>query len=290
MAENVGGKKPYIASRVSVFDSQTLDKEIYGFLKKQIQHIASDSPWNGISSFEPELDAFLKILLWMLSVEKSRSTFGQQLLCLKYENGVPLHRLRLLGGLNIGLAYLKARSQNLKTVESKLPVWVSFVLKHAEFFLTSLNFLFFLAFLRRGGSPHFTDNLLGIKPVSTVKPSERSIGYSYMTRELLWHGAIELFCLVLPHVNVLKLGRIARNAVFGKKDPLPVTKTPIFTSQTTCSICKLRPIVPHTIGCEHFFCHFCISSCLLADQKFECPDCCYSNHDGCATRYFAERS
>uniref|UniRef100_A0A0K8SAR3 RING-type E3 ubiquitin transferase (cysteine targeting) n=1 Tax=Lygus hesperus TaxID=30085 RepID=A0A0K8SAR3_LYGHE len=224
-------------------------------------------------------------ILWLFSVERKKATFGQQLLCLKYQNNIPLSKLRLLGALMIGFSYLKGRSSNFERLKNKVPNWVSFVLTHFEFAISALNVLSFLVFLRRGGSPLFVENVFGIKPVSTVKPSERSIGYSYMTRELLWHGAIELFCLVLPHINVPKLGRIARNAVFGKPAVAPAARPPVFSSQAKCSICRQYPIVPHVIGCDHFFCYFCISSSLLADRKYECPDCGYCNPDGMAVRW-----
>ncbi|KAF6211798.1 hypothetical protein GE061_012313 [Apolygus lucorum] len=276
--------KEFVASRISVFDAATLDKEINGFLRNQIQHVIADLPYDGAESIEPEIDAALRIILWLFSVEKKKATFGQQLLCLKYQNCTPSSRLRLLGAVLIGFSYLKSRSSHFERLKHRVPSWVTFAFTHFEFAISALNILSFLVFLRRGGSPLFIENLFGIKPVSTVKPSERSIGYSYMTRELLWHGAIELFCLVLPHINVPKLGRIARNAIFGKPGVAPATRSPAFSSQSKCSICRQYPIVPHVIGCDHFFCYFCISSSLLGDRKYECPDCGYSNPDGLATR------
>jgi peroxin-2 len=48
-----------------------------------------------------------------------------------------------------------------------------------------------LVFLSEGKHPTLVDRILGLKPVS-VAPSgqDRTVGYSYMTRELLWHGFI----------------------------------------------------------------------------------------------------
>lgn len=47
----------------------------------------------------------------------------------------------------------------------------------------------FIIFLQSGVYPTLADRLIGLRPVS-VSSSGRVVGYSYMTRELLWHGFI----------------------------------------------------------------------------------------------------
>uniref|UniRef100_A0A0A9XMB3 RING-type E3 ubiquitin transferase (cysteine targeting) n=1 Tax=Lygus hesperus TaxID=30085 RepID=A0A0A9XMB3_LYGHE len=118
--------KEFVASRISVFDAATLDKEINGFLRKQIQHVIADLPYDGVECIEPEIDAALKIILWLFSVERKKATFGQQLLCLKYQNNIPLSKLRLLGALMIGFSYLKGRSSNFERRRSNINMFAKF--------------------------------------------------------------------------------------------------------------------------------------------------------------------
>jgi len=48
-----------------------------------------------------------------------------------------------------------------------------------------------LVFLTEGKHPTLVDRILGLQPVSVALPGQdRTVGYSYMTRELLWHGLI----------------------------------------------------------------------------------------------------
>jgi hypothetical protein len=48
-----------------------------------------------------------------------------------------------------------------------------------------------LVFLTEGKHPTLVDRIVGLQPVSVAPPGQdRAVGYSYMTRELLWHGLI----------------------------------------------------------------------------------------------------
>jgi len=51
--------------------------------------------------------------------------------------------------------------------------------------LKAASFLNFLLFLQQGKYPTLTQRLLSLSQESTRK---RNIEYTYMTRELLWHG------------------------------------------------------------------------------------------------------
>lgn len=46
-----------------------------------------------------------------------------------------------------------------------------------------------LVFLHKGRYPTVTDRIVSLEPVSAVNQS-RVVGYSYITRELLWHGIL----------------------------------------------------------------------------------------------------
>lgn len=58
-----------------------------------------------------------------------------------------------------------------------------------EVSLQVANIINFLIFLHKGRYPTLTDRLVNLQPVSAVNQS-RVVGYSYITRELLWHGIL----------------------------------------------------------------------------------------------------
>jgi hypothetical protein len=64
-----------------------------------------------------------------------------------------------------------------------------------------------LAFLPEGKHPTLVDRVLGLQPVS-VAPSDRgrAVGYSYMTRELLWHGFIVSTILNRDTIIIINIG------------------------------------------------------------------------------------
>lgn len=58
-----------------------------------------------------------------------------------------------------------------------------------EVSLQVANITNLLIFLHKGRYPTLTDRLVNLQPVSAVNQS-RVVGYSYITRELLWHGIL----------------------------------------------------------------------------------------------------
>uniref|UniRef100_T1I1V2 RING-type E3 ubiquitin transferase (cysteine targeting) n=3 Tax=Rhodnius TaxID=13248 RepID=T1I1V2_RHOPR len=268
-------------TRIAVLDSTELDHEIFSLLKNQLNSIITNLPLE-FTYFEPELQTFLKIALWMLSVERTSATFGQQLLRLKYTRHTPSRTLSVLGILQIGASYLKQR----------LPSFLSFcqfqsasdlshkIIDWGEFVTNIISILYFVKFLRKGGAPTFLEYLLGVKPVSTVPPSSRNIGYSFMTRDLIWHGLIEFLVLVIPMINYHALKRRFKKYLMYntpvKKDEFSHQEM-ITKYNLKCAVCKDFPILPHHMGCNHLFCYYCLLSHRLADNKFECPICGYTN-------------
>jgi hypothetical protein len=61
----------------------------------------------------------------------------------------------------------------------------------ADMIFQLANFVNLLVFLTEGKHPTLVDRILGLEPVSVAPPGQdRTVGYSCMTRELLWHGLI----------------------------------------------------------------------------------------------------
>ena len=264
---------PYV-SRINQIDASQLDHEIYEIFRTQAKKVTKYIPPGKVDKWQPEFDVLIKFLIWYYSLRKGNSTFGQQLLNLKYEN-LDRKKAVLFFLLSAFSKYAEERliesqfviiSQNNNKVRSFLE-WTANIIQ-------LLEFLNLLLFLHRGTQPHLIERLLGIfsQSASTHKP--RSIGYSYMTRELLWHGLIELFTIGLPMVNFYhikqkwnQLWSLASEADTNLK------KFPQMNQSTNCPYCNQRPILPRHAGCEHVFCYYCLQAHFMATDTFPCPQC-----------------
>ncbi|XP_039277202.1 peroxisome biogenesis factor 2 isoform X2 [Nilaparvata lugens] len=138
------------------------------------------------------------------------------------------------------------------------------------------SFLNLIVFLREGRYPTLIDRILGLEPAVGSSQS-RSIGYRYMTRELLWHGFMELITFTLPLVNFRYFKRKLISLIYTDKNSMKSCRFDgsrfELTLKTRCAICQQVPIRPHHISCRHVFCYYCIQSNFCADQNFECPEC-----------------
>jgi hypothetical protein len=64
------------------------------------------------------------------------------------------------------------------------------IFRWAETGLRLANLANRLAFLFKGQYPSIPERVLDIPPIPASDQHNRNIGYSYMTRELLWHSLI----------------------------------------------------------------------------------------------------
>lgn len=275
-----------IAPRVAILDAVELDNAIYNIVKSQTNLIANYLPAWILNKYESELDTLLRFGIWKLSVEKNNSTFGQQLLHLKYSNDSKLGNLKILALLTIVGPYLKERLLNSASASEDSSLRkAGQLLEGIETSIKLLNILTFIRFLWRGGAPSFLELILQLKPVSTIPQSKRNVGYSYMTRELIWHGFIELLVILLPLINYHRLRRkICRLFSGNNKKSVRPNKKCVFSATTLCEICRKSPILPYHMGCSHAFCYLCLVSNREADRMYECPSCGFVNTDVNAAR------
>ncbi|XP_053987497.1 peroxisome biogenesis factor 2 [Hylaeus volcanicus] len=257
---------PYV-SRVNQIDAVQLDEEIYKVLRDQAKKITEYQLVDRADRWQPEIDAIVKFFVWYFSLRHGKSTFGQQLLNLHYEHinrtksilylvltvGPTYVRDKLVGGVaNQRLNELFDRIANL----SKL-----------------LEFINLLIFLHRGTQPRIIEYLLGIASRSTTTHKPRNIGYSYMTRELLWHGLMELFTTGLPMINFHYLKHAIKKLLSrGNRDRL-LRSFPSMDGSTKCSYCNDNPIMPAHAGCEHVYCYYCLKAHFTATNQIQCYDC-----------------
>uniref|UniRef100_A0A1B6L4C9 Peroxisome biogenesis factor 2 n=1 Tax=Graphocephala atropunctata TaxID=36148 RepID=A0A1B6L4C9_9HEMI len=277
------------AARVTVLDAADFDSEIQRILKEQLLKIVNTlSP--ALVKCEPELDALLSLVIWKLSMSQCKATFGQQLLSLSYSRNISSRKAVTWAALNIGARYLSQRTTELTTllVSPQHRNQVSRLLEWLELSIQVASLLNYLLFLRQGVFPSLADRLVDVRPVSATLMS-RVVGYNFMTRELLWHGFIELLVFVLPLVNYRYLQRYARKCVGYPRPAAGRRKRLVYSVATRCAVCQEPPILPHHMGCAHSFCYYCLQSNRMADSKYECPSCGFSDENPSAIQPITAR-
>ncbi|CAL7948009.1 unnamed protein product [Xylocopa violacea] len=256
-------------SRINQIDAASLDQEIYKVLRSQAKRVTEYQPIEKIDRWQPEIDAILKYCIWHFSLRHGKSTFGQQLVNLHYENITGAKSILYLI-LTIGPAYARDKLCERGGAGSRYT-------RYVERFANAVQLLEFvnsLIFLNRGIQPRVIEYLLGIASRSTSTQKPRNIGYSYMTRELLWHGLMELFTVCLPMLNFHYLKHATRRLFAYAKRRADARRTPpTMDPGTNCAYCADTPILPVHAGCEHLFCYYCLAAHFAAMDQFRCFRC-----------------
>lgn len=263
---------PYV-SRINQVDATQLDSEIYNILRQQSNEISKLCAPGVVGKWQPEIDALLKIAVWNFSLRVGNSSFGQQLLNLHYDKYDKRKAIFLIV-LNVVPKYLQERvsnggqfTDNVET-NNRIRCLIDWITTGAQL----LTFVNVLVFLNQGNQPNIVERILGLynRPTKSHKP--RNIGYSYMTRELLWHSLIELFTMGIPMLNIhyikQRVKRIWSTRIIGN-----TSVKPIMEFDTKCPECDQSPNLPRHAGCEHIFCYYCIKARFTVDVTFECPVC-----------------
>ncbi|XP_046753820.1 peroxisome biogenesis factor 2 [Diprion similis] len=259
-------------SRINQIDASQLDNEIYHILQQQTNEISKVCTPGTVGKWQPEINALLKVVVWNYSLRSGNSTFGQQLLNLHYDK-YNKKKAILYIILSVVPRYLQEKMIDNRLIGSmetgnqiqRFFDWVSTTVR-------LLNFVNILVFLNQGNQPNIVERILGIynQPTTTQRP--RNIGYSYMTRELLWHSLIELFTIGLPMVNIhLIKQRIKR--LWSTRKIIGGSVIPRLEFDTKCPECDQSPNLPRHAGCEHIFCYYCMKARFTVDVSFECPSC-----------------
>ena len=263
---------PYV-SRINQIDAAELDTEIYKVLKNQTKEIAKYSAPGKIDKWQAEVDVLLKLLIWKFSLQRGSSTFGQRLLNLHYAD-INQKKAVLYLILSVLPQYLKDKFANENLSDRGVLVqglkslvdWTSNVVGLLEL----INLLYFL---HRGVQPRAIEFLLNLSSQSITTHRPRTIGYSYMTRELLWHGLMELFTIGIPMINLHYL-KHAVTRLWRRTEPATVSRSfPVMNAATKCAYCDENPILPSHAGCSHVFCYYCLQAHFTAMSVFHCPSC-----------------
>ena len=177
-------EKSYV-SRVNQLDADLLDKEISKIIHEQLGNVYKELPPGLLSKYQPEIDCILKSIIWVSSIQRNNSTFGQEILAITYQkdqltrNKLILHYL-----LTICAPYAKEvghlRLTNHLLIQKTIS-WIDCLIK----IFTIVNFFRFLKF---GVYPSLTDYFLQWNHASKSGTKMRNVGYAYMNRELVWTG------------------------------------------------------------------------------------------------------
>ncbi|XP_044750948.1 peroxisome biogenesis factor 2-like [Coccinella septempunctata] len=259
--------------RVTQMNAVYLDREILKALQHLLQSSINNFPPGLLSPYERELHLLLKLVILHYSVVRNGSTFGQQLLSIRYEEISPLKRILYLTLNSFG--YFKEKFEIWKPAHE-----VNDIIKRVYFVIKVLDFINFTLFLCRGTKPGLIERILGLKQVYTDGSTQRTFNSKYLARELLWNSLIEIMVNIVPLINFHKLKRLIKDKnPFHKKKIIPSEGSPLMLLTTKCPFCLKSPISPHHMGCSHIFCYYCLRGNLEADSKFACPICGHWNEN-----------
>ncbi|KAL5014045.1 hypothetical protein ScPMuIL_008315 [Solemya velum] len=266
------------ALRVSQLDAAELDNDVLLMVKSQLAAVIKYHQTNWMVRYEPEIDAFLKFIIWKFSVEAHDATVGQQVLNLKYLNEratttqwMSRRQKVLYALLLIWCPWVKERSNDalelfgmtsFKDKINKYMYWMETTLKVAVL----INFL---VFLKKGSYQSWIERFLGIRSVFPNKQGIRQVSFQYMTRELMWHGFSEVLFFILPLINFQRIKNFLSRNLFRRTTQISRSEERLIS----CAVCGGWPVNPQEIGCPHVFCYFCIKSNYKCDPRYTCPLC-----------------
>ncbi|EZA48915.1 hypothetical protein DMN91_006422 [Ooceraea biroi] len=272
-------------SRINQIDAAQLDIEIYKVLKDQAKEIAKYGAPGKIDKWQAEIDVLLKFLIWKFSLQGGSSTFGQKLLNLHYAN-INQKKAVLYLILNVLPQYLKHKVNDCPSARGATAQRLQSLVDWTSNAISVLEFVNLLLFLHRGVQPRVIELLLNLTSQSITTHRPRSIGYSYMTRELLWHGLMELFTIGIPMINFYYLKHTIIRLWRRRNTRERVQRTfPVMNASTKCAYCDETPILPMHASCEHIFCYYCLQAHFTATSVYHCPSCDAELHAEDSKRY-----
>lgn len=266
-------------SRINQIDAVQLDDEIYKVLRTQIDEITKFFAPGKVVKWKPEIDVLVKYFIWNFSLKTNSSTFGQRLLNLSYRN-LDRRKAVILFALMAVPEYLRERLINENFILSRLPGLTNYerskykgYIEQVDNFFHLLNLIWTFFFLHLGNQPRFVEKLLGIYNQSSTMNKPRSIGYSYMTRELLWHGLIELFTISLPMIDFRRIQKYWNGLWIPIKKDKKIVISYKLHEGSLCGYCNQPPIIPRWAGCPHVYCYYCLEALFTMMDPYRCSVC-----------------
>ncbi|XP_062335987.1 peroxisome biogenesis factor 2 isoform X1 [Osmerus eperlanus] len=272
--------------RISQLDAFELDSALQQLLWSQFSQCFQNLGPGLLTPLEAELKVLLQMLVWRFSLYSGSSTVGQALLGLRFHNALShapryqtLSRRQRLGLLLLGAGprWLRERSHSLLRSLGAGPGSgaLSGGLRTGMGLLSGLvqtaNLVNFLVFLRKGRYPSLSERILGARAVFSRSPGARDVAFQYVNRELLWHGFAEFLIFLLPLVDMRRAKAALRYFLSGPA--VAEEEGAGSPGGQECGFCGEWPTMPHSIGCPHVFCYYCVKSHAIADGYLTCPQC-----------------
>ncbi|NXN09904.1 PEX2 factor, partial [Indicator maculatus] len=283
MASSSGNEKsmnPVL--RISQLDALELNKALEQLVWTQFSNCFSGFKPGVLAHLEPEIKAFLWLILWRFTVYSKNATVGQAILNIQYKNNLsqtekyqPLSKQQKLWYLifTVGGRWLEERCYDLFSNRQLQSLCrIKSVIGFGTGLVKLCGLLNFLVFLQQGKFATLTERVLGIRAVFAQPQGMRQVGFDYTNRELLWHGFAEFLIYLLPFINLQKI-KLKVSSWCSPVTGLPSSEQAAAAQCRECSLCGEWPSLPHTIGCSHVFCYYCIKSNYLHDLDFTCPKC-----------------
>uniref|UniRef100_A0A6V7IU45 RING-type E3 ubiquitin transferase (cysteine targeting) n=1 Tax=Bracon brevicornis TaxID=1563983 RepID=A0A6V7IU45_9HYME len=260
-------------SRINQLDALQLDNEIYQTLSHRAREIFRQLSPAISEKYSPEMNATLRSIIWLFSLGSGPSTFGQKLLDLSYMDLTKSKSLCFCL-LIILPKYLEEKYTDPNRIpetlrEKRMRRNLEMIFKIVKL----LSFTNLIIFLHRGTQPVLIERFLGISSRNIAPHQPRTIGYSYMARELLWHGLMELFTVALPMFNFHYFKQKIREFFMKNKENENIIVSVEMTHDTVCPYCRNTPVLPRHAGCSHVYCYYCMSAHFQVSSSFRCFDC-----------------
>lgn len=132
---------------------------------------------------DPELLLISKLYILYNALFKNESTFGQNLLAIKYENLTATKKYLYLFGCSLGYAKQRIERQ-------KLSSWLHDLIFHLDTFFKVYSLWNISCFLLYGEKPRLIERILGLNQTYAYDSAQRTFNSKYLARELLWNGFI----------------------------------------------------------------------------------------------------
>lgn len=279
--------------RINQLDALELDSALEQLLWTRFSQCFQNCRPGLLTPAEPELRALLQLLVWRFTLYTNSTTVGQSLLSLRYHNLLssvacykPLSCRQKWGLalLSIGARWFQERSHSLLlclglsaggSVSEHDTNLIAKGLRKCFNLVSSIahiaNLINFLVFLKKGRHPLLAERIVGAQAVFSKPNVVRNVTYQYMNRELLWHGFSEFLIFLLPLINMRQLKDIVSSFGEVRLDKQAASEGKGLLKE--CGLCGKWPTMPHTVGCCHVFCYYCIKSHSIAEPYVTCPKC-----------------
>ncbi|XP_066138182.1 peroxisome biogenesis factor 2-like isoform X3 [Euwallacea fornicatus] len=173
--------------RVTQMNAIYLDREIEKSFQQIIEDTIKHLPPSMVSPVHTEINLLIRLGLLKYSVFDKGSTFGQQLLNIKYQDISAFKKSLYL--IFSSLEYVKCRCELWNPSHSINKIFLKW-----HILIKILDLINTAIFLRHGVKPLLIERVLGLNQIYSSQKSARTFESKYLARELLWNGFIRDEC------------------------------------------------------------------------------------------------